>query len=147
MRTVFVLALLFIASCGGDGPTAVDPVTLNGSWSASFTNMSGSGASCHTSSVTATLTTSGNTFTGTYGSGTMTCAAAGQSESWPFPSGAIVNGTINGNTVAFDLDTPDQHQAGTVSGTSMSGTATWKFNLGAPYGEVTLAGNWSATKQ
>jgi autotransporter translocation and assembly factor TamB len=147
MRAVFVLVLLSVASCGGDGPTAVDPSTLNGTWSASFTNLSGVGISCHSSSVTTTITTSGNTFTGTYGSGTMTCAAGGQSQSGQFPSGAVVNGTINGNAVAFDLDTPDQHQTGTVSGNSMSGTATWKYNFGAPYGVVTLTGSWSASKQ
>ncbi|HEU4647612.1 MAG TPA: hypothetical protein VFS33_01035 [Gemmatimonadales bacterium] len=147
MRAVFALTLLLVAGCSGDGPTASDPSTLNGTWSASFTNLGGSGISCSTTTVTATLTTSGNTFTGNYGSGTMTCAAAGQSESAPIPGGVIVNGTINGNAVTFDLDTPDLHQTGTLSGNSMSGTAVWRADLGPPYGVITLTGSWSATKQ
>lgn len=149
MRAVFVftLALLLVAGCGDDGPTAPDPSTLNGTWSASFTSLSGSGITCSTTPVTATLTASGNTFTGNYGTGTMTCAAGGQSESAPIPGGVIVNGTINGNAVTFDLDTPELHQTGTLSGNSMSGTAVWQLDLGPPYGVIALTGSWSATKQ
>ena len=61
-------------------------------------------------------------------------------------SGSVVNGSVSGNTVNFDLDTQDFHHTGTLSGNSMSGTATWTFDLGAPVGEVTLSGNWSASK-
>ncbi|HET8836269.1 MAG TPA: hypothetical protein VFN08_16175 [Gemmatimonadales bacterium] len=61
--------------------------------------------------------------------------------------GIIVNGTIDGNAIAFDLDTQDFHQTGSVSGSSMSGTARWTFDLGGSTGIVVLNGNWAAAKQ
>ena len=65
-------------------------------------------------------------FNGQYGRGTMACS---DGTSQAFTSGTILNGTIQGNTVTFDLDSPDYHQTGTVvsGNASMSGSATWRF--------------------
>lgn len=65
----------------------------------------------------------------------------------PVGSGSVINGTLSGRNLSFDLDTPDFHQAGSVSGTSMSGTAEWTIDFGLPVGVVTLNGNWGAAKQ
>jgi hypothetical protein len=54
---------------------------------------------------------------------------------------------MNGTTVSFDLDSPDLHQTGTVSGSSMSGVATWTFDFGSGTNPVTLTGTWEADKQ
>lgn len=62
-------------------------------------------------------------------------------------SGSVVNGTLSGRNLSFDLDTPDFRLEGNVSGTSMSGTAEWTFDFGLPVGVVTLTGNWEAGKQ
>jgi hypothetical protein len=93
-----------------------------------------------------TLNQSGDTFTGSYGPGTLTCLAGGESGSFNF-NGTIVNGTVDGSSVAFDLDTQDLHHTGTINGNSMSGTARWTFDLGAGTGVVVLNGNWPAAKQ
>lgn len=58
-----------------------------------------------------------------------------------------MNGTVSGENLSFDLDTPDFHFAGSVSGTSMSGTAEWTVDFGLPVGVVTLNGTWSAAEQ
>jgi hypothetical protein len=61
-------------------------------------------------------------------------------------SGVVVNGTVNVNTVAFDLDTRDVHQSGTVNGASMSGTSQWDLGVGGGQ-TMRLNGNWAAAKQ
>ena len=102
--------------------------------------------SCGLSATPLTLTQSGTTFSGSYGPGTLTCVAGAQSVSGAI-QGIVVNGTVDGNAVTFDLDTQDFHHTGSVSGSSMSGTARWTFDLGGSIGVVVLNGNWSAAKQ
>jgi hypothetical protein len=53
---------------------------------------------------------------------------------------------VNGTTVSFDLDGPEFHLTGTVSGDTMEGTGTWEF-FGLETGVVTLTGTWEATRQ
>ena len=147
MRNPLLLLLLLAAACGGGddlaGPTHAD---VGGAWRIKFSNMSGTGATCNTNSADLTLTHSSATaFGGTYGPVIVTCVAGADEFSGTF-QGTVVNGTVNGSSVAFDLDTPDVHQTGTVSGSSMSGSAHWIVN--APGGgTLTGSGTWSATKQ
>jgi len=147
MRNPLLLLLLLATACGGSddlaGPTHAD---VGGAWRITFANMSGSGATCNSSTGNLTLTHSGATgFTGSYGPLTLSCTDGVDSFSGTF-QGTVVNGTVNQNTVAFDLDTQDVHQTGTVSGATMSGSAQWDVN--APGGgSFTLNGNWSAEKQ
>jgi hypothetical protein len=136
------VALVVLLACGKD---STGPVSISGTWMANWSNVAGGGVSCSMGSITLSLTQSGGTFTGAYGSGTLTCSGPGGTASGSFTGGTVSSGTVQGNTVAFNLDTPDYHQAGTVSGNSMSGTATWRIDTGS--GVVTLTGTWSATRQ
>lgn len=135
-----------LAACGGGDSTGPSNASVAGSWTLSHSNMSGSGVSCNLSPAPMTLSQSGTTFSGSYGPAAVSCIAGGQSESVQI-HGIIVNGTIDGNAIAFDLDTQDFHQTGSVSGSSMSGTARWTFDLGGSTGIVVLNGNWAAAKQ
>jgi hypothetical protein len=108
-------------------------------------NMAGQGVSCSILNAPVTLSQSSATFTGNYGPATLSCVAGGQSASATV-QGAIVSGSVDGNSVEFDLDTQDFHHTGSVSGNSMSGTARWNINLGGSVGQVTLNGNWSAAR-
>jgi hypothetical protein len=80
--------------------------------------MSGAGHSCSLT-LTMTLTHQGTTFAGSYNNAVVACD--GQSSN-PVTE-TVVNGTVNGDQVSFDLDTTALHQTGTLSGTSMSGRA------------------------
>ena len=89
----------------------------------------------------------GRTFAGGYSSGTIGCNGT---VFGTLPAGQIVNGSLNGSTVTLDLTSPDYHQTGTLSttgGTTMDGTATWRFvdpSTGTVY---VLTGNWGASQQ
>jgi hypothetical protein len=126
-----------ILACGSDhaaGPAA----NLTGSWSGTET-ISGSGLSCSIS-LTMQLTQTGATFNGTYSNGSVNCN--GQSQTGI--TGTIINGTLSGTVVTFDVDDPGAHHTGSVSGNTMNGNAHWTIPSGS--GSVTLAGTWSATR-
>jgi hypothetical protein len=148
-RRPFALVLVLttlLGGCGGSDSTAPNPTAnVSGTWTASLSNMSGSGASCSTTeSTTLTLDQDGTTFSGHYSGGELTCTGPGGTSSDPVGTGTIINGNVSGNRVSFDLDTPDFHLTGTISGNSMSGTARWVIDLGSQV--VTLNGNWGASK-
>lgn len=140
-----ILALAALTGCGGDS-TGPSDASVAGAWTLTLSNLSGQGVSCNLSSTPLTITQSGTTFSGSYGPGAFRCSAGSESTSGQI-QGIVVNGTIDGNAVAFDMDTQDFHQAGSVAGTSMSGTARWTFDLGGSIGIVVLNGNWAAAKQ
>jgi hypothetical protein len=144
----FLLALLaFSLACGGDDSTGPSSANVAGTWTASLSNMSGSGVSCSsTDPTTLNITQQGATFSGSYNGGEITCTGPGGSFSDFIGSGTILNGTVDGNRVDMDLDTQDFHLTGTVSGASMSGTAVLRLDLGQPLGVVTLNGNWGAAR-
>ena len=148
LRLVLALAIALVG-CGGDdnsGPST--PANVAGAWTASLSNLSGGGVSCSSSAPTQlSLDQTGSTFTGSYQGGEMTCIGPGGTSSFAITPGTVINGTVEGNSITFDLDTPDAHQTGTVSGNSMSGTARWRLDLGAPIGVLTLNGNWGAARQ
>ena len=139
-------ALFTLGACGGES-TGPEIPKVDGSWTLSLTNMSGSGMSCDWSGATMTLTQSGATFSGSYSGGTLTCRSGGESASSPVGSGSVVNGTVNGTDVSFQIDSPDMPMTGSISGQSMSGTGTLRYDLGSPYGVVTLNGNWGAVRR
>jgi hypothetical protein len=149
MRTMRLGLLTMLAfGCGGGDSTGPNQTAnVAGAWTAALSNMSGGGLSCgSSSSTTITLNQSGTTFSGGYSGGELTCTGPGGTLSFFVGNGTVLNGQVNGSSVSFDLDTPDYHHTGTVSGTSMSGSASWRIDFGAPTGVVTLNGNWGAAR-
>ena len=149
-RALFAaLTCLFLASCGGGGADSpAGPVNANvsGGWTYSATNLTGGGATCNASGVVLTINQSGSTFTGSYSGGTITCSAPGvPTESGDFGTGTVANGTIAINSVAFNFDTSDWANTGTVSGNSMSGTAVVRVSTGQS--TYILTGNFGATRR
>lgn len=149
MRRCLIIALCGVAACGGGSNTEPPPAAdVSGTWSAAVSNMTGGAISCSSTGATQlTLTQTRNTFSGLYSGGALTCSGPRGNSSAPVLSGSVKNGAVDGNNVSFDIDTPDSHFTGTVSGTSMSGTARWRIDFGPPNGVVTLDGNWEAAMQ
>lgn len=146
MRILSAVTVLLMAACGGDG-TGPNSADVTGTWSASVSNMNGSGVSCTSTSPTLlALTQTGSAFAGSYDGGVVSCSGPDGTFSSPLGSGAVLNGEVDGRSVSFDLITPDFHHMGTVSGASMAGTAEWQAEYGT-LGVVTLNGNWTATRQ
>jgi hypothetical protein len=141
MRKSTVVALLGIVACGSDhvGPSA----GLAGTWSMSLSNMNSVGVSCYTNiPIQLTLSQTGTTFSGSQTGGQVTCSTPSGIIVDNLIPGEVLNGTLNGSSVSFDFDGPAFHHTGTISGTSMSGTASWTYVSG-----LTLNGSWSAVKQ
>lgn len=146
MRTpTLVLAVLLLVSCGDDNPTNGDTANVEGVWTASLSDMTGSGVSCSsTIPTTLAITQDGTDFSGTYSGGELTCTEPGGTSSIPVEPGEIVNGRVNGEEVDFDLDTPDFHLTGIADGDAIFGRAHWTVDDGT--GAMTLSGDWSATR-
>jgi hypothetical protein len=150
MRGLLSLALFTVVGCGGDdgaGPSS--PANVAGTRSASVSKMSGGGITCSSTAPTElAVNQSGSTFSGSYSGGELFCIGLGGTGSVPIPQGIVINGTVDRNTVTFDLDMPDSHFSGTVSGgSSMSGATSWRMDFGAPLGVITLNGHWGSAKQ
>jgi hypothetical protein len=79
-------------------------------------------------------------FTGTYRVQTLTCNGMSSNVS----TGAVLNGTIQGNQLAFDLNDAAFHQSGTLTGDEMSGSATWTLSIDGTAHTVT--GTWRAVR-
>jgi hypothetical protein len=144
----FSIMVLGALACGGDDRTGPGSTDVTGTWSASLSEMTGSGVSCNSTSPTQlVLNQTGASFSGSYQEGELFCSAPGSTGPVAVGLGSVTNGTVTGRNIAFDLDTPDFHHTGTAIGTSMSGTATWTIDFGLPLGMVTLNGSWTASKQ
>ncbi len=137
---VSLIGGLTLFACGGEQPQTAPPEipSIAGTWTFNASNLSGGGFSCDALAYRLSVNQSGTTFTGSYSGGTIRCTGDGKTvEAGPL-TGTIVNGTVTeSGSVSFDLDTQDFHQTGTVSGDSMSGTATWRFDFSG-----ILSGSW-----
>ena len=152
MRRILLLLLIpvFLA-CGDDGGDTTGPSipSVAGSWTYNASNLSGGGISisCSVSGTSLVLTQSGGTFTGSYSGGTISCSGETGTPSVPVGSGTVANGSVtSAGAVSFDFDTQDWQNTGTLSGNSISGTATVRIDLGSPTGVVTVSGNFSAAR-
>ena len=141
MRRILLLTLIPVFLACDSTPDVA------GSWGYSATNLSGSGVSCSVTGTSMVITQSESTFTGTYTGGTFSCSGPGGTLSSTIGSGTVVNGSVTDEgVVSFDLDTQDWRNTGSLSGNSISGTVTVRFDLGTPIGVVTLSGNFSAAR-
>jgi hypothetical protein len=130
-----------LAGCGGDsGGLAVDAADISGSWNAVWQGMNGPGMSCSAGGRLDLTSTAGGGFSGSFQVTTVTCNERTGSAG----SGAVVNGNILEDQVAFDLHDPSLHQTGRVNGDAMSGQATWTLVINNT--SHTLTGTWSAER-
>jgi hypothetical protein len=135
-------SLGILVGCGGDG-SGIGPLeetSVTGSWNAIWQSMNGSGMSCSTEGGRLELNQTGSRFTGSYHVESLTCNGSRGSAS----TGAVVNGTVVGNQVAFDLNDPGIHQSGTLNGDEMSGPATWTRTIDGT--SFSVSGTWTANR-
>ncbi|HWA16430.1 MAG TPA: hypothetical protein VG817_08350 [Gemmatimonadales bacterium] len=137
---------LLIACGGSDDSNGPSPADLEGRWRITYSNVSGDGITCATSAIDYTISQSGRTFTGTSNSVYILQCTDGVSLASDTLVGAIItNGHIDGRSVEFDLATSTFHQAGTISGNSISGSATWMVDLGSS-GTVVMRGRFGGAR-
>lgn len=148
--SVLLFASTLLAACGSDSPTGPSDAQIAGVWRITWSNLTGSlegtGVSCAWL-ANFNITQTGTTFSGVQtATGTLTCTAQGEGVvlSEQIDAETIVSGTIDGNSVTFRLGSIPSNHTGTVSGTSMSGMASWTFqDLDFV---LQLQGNWTAAK-
>ena len=151
-RTLLLLLIPVFLACGGDddgagGMMGPSIPSIAGSWTYNASNLSGSGVSCGVSGTSLAFTQSAGTFTGTYTGGTLSCTGPGGTVTGSVGSATVANGSVTtAGAVSFDFDTQDWRNTGTLSGNSISGTATVRLDFGSPTGVITLSGNFSAAR-
>lgn len=138
------LSLAAIAGCGSDS-TSPDTIDISGQWAYSASNLAGGGVSCNISGVTLILSQSGSTFSGTTSGGSLSCTGAGGTVTTPLGTGSVASGQVNGSAVQFDFSTQDFHNAGSLSGSSMSGIVTAHVVSGTA--TTNLSGSFAAVKR
>ena len=108
-----------LLGCGGDG-SGVEPGDTNvtGSWNAVWQSMNGPGMSCSADGGRLELNQTTGRFTGSYRVQTLTCNGRSGTPN----TGTVLNGTILGDRIAFDLSDPAFHQSGSLNGDEMSGS-------------------------
>src|SRR5262245_39749722 len=149
-RALFAaMVVVSVAACGDSDPSGPQNANVGGAWTYNATNLAGSVSgvtfACNVTGSTISLTQSGTTFSGTITGGTLSCSAPGFSTSNNLSTGAVANGTVNGNAIAFDIDSPDWHHTGTLSGASISGQVLIRLIVSGT--TVVLNGNFTAVKR
>lgn len=139
-----LLAMILSVGCGSDS-TGPKNANVSGSWTYNATNLQGGGLSCNATGTSLTLTQAAATFSGTYAGGTLTCTGPGGNASQQVGSGVVAGGTVSGSSVAFNFDTSDWANTGTISGATISGTVVVRLVSGST--SVILNGNFSAVHQ
>lgn len=130
---------------GGGGGAA--PADVSGDWAYTVTNLTGGSLVCNITGVTLSFSQTDSLFAGSYTGGIMLCNSTVGVDTLAFGGGVVVNGVVRGDSVFFELDTPDFANAGRLSGASLSGTA--RMRLGDPVSGVfvDLLGTFGAARQ
>jgi hypothetical protein len=134
------LGVLFACSGDGSGVAPSENTNVAGSWNAIWLSMNGTGMSCTATGGHLELNQTGARFSGNYSVQTLTC----NERSGGVSTGSVVNGSIAGTQVAFDLNDSAFHQSGSLSGDEMSGSATWTLNIDGT--SHTVTGTWRAVR-
>ncbi len=144
-------AIMFvIVGCGSDSTTGPSEqnAQIGGLWGRYGTGpLSEGDVRCFITGMALSLNQTGATFTGSANGGNIRCTVAGATVmDDPLGNQVVVNGTVSGNNLSFDIETPAWHHIGSVSGNSMSGTVTLTIDLGGTTGSVDLRCDWSAIR-
>lgn len=133
-----------VMACEGDSnePSALN---IEGGYRVTWTDVGDATLSCSMADMHMTLSQWDTLFVGSYSEAYLYCD--GQL-AFASRNGRITNGTIDGDQVAFAVDTPDMLQTGVISGDTLRGTATWTvYNDASHQSSRTLTGTWVAVKQ
>ena len=144
---VLAAAAIMFAIVGCGSTTEPQNAQVGGLWSYNTGQLSGGNVRCFITNVDLSLNQTGATFTGSANGGNIRCTVAGVTVmDGPLGNQVVVNGTVSGNTLSFDIETPAWSNSGGVSGNSMTGTVRLTIDLGGTTGSVDLTCNWSATR-
>ena len=150
--TLSCLALGLLTGCGSEGPTAPPaPPTVGGIWSyvapSLLGDFLGSPLDC-AYELEMDLVQSAMSFSGTYRNALLVCDLNGRTQPVDGGSGVVVNGTIEGNSVRFDIDAEDIQNTGTIDGDSMEGDVSIVLIVivSPDTDTVVVRGRWSAVR-
>jgi hypothetical protein len=137
-------AVAVLGACGDGGSGPSEPASVAGTWAFEAHDLTAPGATGKCA-MTGSLVfeQAGPTLTGEYTIDRITCSGPGGGTIEGPITGPIVSGEIDGNKLHFHFDTEDLDQHGTVSGSRMTGTCTWRGEID---GWVTMTGGWSAQR-
>lgn len=149
-RIIAALALCgsaVLCGCGSSGNSSgpKSPANVTGSWTYTASDLSGDGYTCTVTGAILTLEQTDTTFAGTYADALLSCTSGSTTINNPGLSGDIVNGTVSGSSVSFEIDGATYTNTGSVSGTTMSGTAS--LSTAGSGTNITVTGSWTAAQQ
>ncbi len=146
MKRALSLTVILALACGSgsSGPTAPETPLIAGTWDYRAANINPEDLpiSCDFF-LTLILSQVNENLRGTH-DGFISCEAPGDSF-FQLVEGDVVNGSIDGNRIEFDLDGPDFHNEGVVSGETMAGTLIVTVVLDDGE-EILLTGPWVAVR-
>lgn len=144
------------SGCDDEGPVGGEAAAISGRWVYHAAELKGARVTCATSDVILTLHPFGSLrvdagFSGTGFAFRMECTDGERSATLLFSDGTtVVNGEIDGGSVAFDFSAPDFLHTGTIAGGAMQGTVATRLDLSrtplAGSGVVNLVGTWVAKR-
>ena len=142
------IACILGAGCSGGGGTG--PTTshqMAGIWSYESRNLQdGHGTTCSGTGTAMTLTQHGATFSGQIEGGTLTCTYLGSSSSSNLGFGQVSAGTIDGDSVHFNIDGTSWRSWGTFAAAdSMGGMLNAIYVFGGS--QLILTGYWASRRQ
>lgn len=134
-----------LLGCGGDVPTDVNAVPIEGTWSFEA-EMSGGGQSCSQTATTLAMQRTGSTFSGTITGGVWSCTDGINTIDIDLNDATlnVRNGGIDGRSISFEVVGTGGGSAsltGTAQVGRMLGTGSWRGDA------ATLNGTWTATRR
>ena len=120
-----------VLGCGGDDPSGPKSEDIHGTWRVSYYSMTFGNFACDVDPVDYVITQFGPTFSGTSSATwAVNCSNGADAISQTFVGGTIYEGSIDGDQITFYIPEAAAILEGTMSGTSMIGTAMWLLDVG-----------------
>lgn len=140
-------------ACSSDplGPALVEAPSVAGDWSYQATAVTGTvlgeSVTCEYN-FEMRLEESGMSFSGQYSNALLVCILFGQTQIVDGGEGDIVQGSLTGGNVTFDVDTENIRNTGRLEGDSMSGQVRIELTVqhDTNIGTLVVTGPWSAVR-